>query len=67
MLLMKHVLNKIYSLPELLTPYNEKYIFNLDKTGNFFFYKCMPNKTVMFKDETCFGGKLSTEHLTLLQ
>ena len=47
-----------------LKNYNEKDIFNCDETG--LFYKCMPNKTLSLKGETCSGGKLSKERLSIL-
>ncbi|XP_066261743.1 tigger transposable element-derived protein 4-like [Euwallacea similis] len=44
------------SLPALLAPYDEKDVFNADETGLFF--KCLPDKTLSFKNEKCYGGKL---------
>jgi hypothetical protein len=52
------------SLPQLLQSYEPKDVFNLDETGLFF--KCTPNKTMMFRNEICSGGKLSKERLTIL-
>lgn len=54
----------IKSLPHLLQSYAPKDVFNLDETG--LFYKCMPNKTMMYRNENCSGGKLSKERLTIL-
>ncbi|XP_042913841.2 tigger transposable element-derived protein 6-like, partial [Parasteatoda tepidariorum] len=44
--------------------YEPKNIFNADETG--LFYQCLPDKTAIFKDEACRGGKQSKAHLTLL-
>lgn len=52
------------TLPELLAQYHEKDIFNADETGLFF--KCLPDKTLTFKDEKCFGGKHSKERITIM-
>lgn len=41
-----------------------KNIFNVDETG--LFYKCTPDKTLAFKEESCSGGKLSKDRVTLL-
>lgn len=38
-----------------------KNIFNVDETG--LFYKCIPNKTLVLKEETCSGSK---QHATSL-
>lgn len=35
-----------------------------DETGLFF--KCLPDKTLTFKNEKCHGGKHSKERLTIL-
>lgn len=51
-------------MPALLAPYEEKDIFNADETGLFF--KCLPDKTLTFKNEACHGGKLSKERVTCL-
>ena len=48
-------------LPELIRPYDEKDIFNADETGLFF--KCLPDKTLTFKNEKCFGGKHARKEL----
>ncbi|GFR91480.1 tigger transposable element-derived protein [Elysia marginata] len=39
-------------------------IFNADETG--LFYKCLPSRTLAFKGETCSGGKLPKDRITLL-
>ncbi|XP_057324247.1 tigger transposable element-derived protein 4-like [Microplitis mediator] len=44
--------------------YEPKDIFNADETGLFF--KCLPDKTLIFKNEKCYGGKHSKERLTIL-
>lgn len=51
-------------LPSLLKDYQEQDIFNADETGLFF--KCLPDKTLTFKNEKCHGGKHSKERVTLL-
>ncbi|XP_046684859.1 tigger transposable element-derived protein 6-like [Homalodisca vitripennis] len=51
-------------LSRLTESYEPHNIFNTDETGLFF--KCMPDKTITFKDEKCHGGKHSKERLTLL-
>jgi len=52
------------NLRELLEGYKPCDIFNADETA--LFYKCMPDKTLAFKNEKCSGGKHSKERLTLL-
>ncbi|XP_066248168.1 tigger transposable element-derived protein 6-like [Euwallacea similis] len=52
------------TLPALLAPYDEKDVFNADETGLFF--KCLPDKTLSFKNEKCYEGKLSKERVTCL-
>lgn len=51
-------------MSELLEGYKPCDIFNVDETA--LFYKCMPDKTLTFKNEKCNGGKHSKERLTLL-
>ncbi|XP_072574493.1 ARL14 effector protein isoform X3 [Paramormyrops kingsleyae] len=51
-------------LPWLLDQYDERNIFNADETGLFF--KLLPDRTMMFKGDSCHGGKRSKERLTLL-
>jgi len=50
--------------PLLRCGYSDRNIFNADETGIFF--KVTPNKTHKFKGETCTGGKLSKERITVL-
>lgn len=52
------------TLPALLASYDENDVFNADETGLFF--KCLPDKTLTFKNEKCYGGKLSKERVTCL-
>ncbi|XP_043470591.1 tigger transposable element-derived protein 4-like [Leptopilina heterotoma] len=49
-------------LPAMLQNYEPRDIFNADEFGLFF--KLMPNKSHVFKGETCHGGKASKERLT---
>lgn len=51
-------------LPTLLSEYSPDNVFNADETG--IFYKCLPDKTFLMKGESCRGGKLSKERLTVL-
>lgn len=51
-------------LPELISGYQPKDIFNMDECG--IFYNLLPDKTYTFKGENCHGGKLSKERLTIL-
>ena len=44
--------------------YSPADIYNADETA--FFYKLMPNKTLEFKGNKCFGGKSSKERITAL-
>ena len=44
--------------------YDPRDIFNADETGLFF--KCMPDKTITFREDKCFGGKRITERVTVL-
>ena len=55
---------KSKTLPHILKDYQPSDIFNADETG--LFYRCLPNKTHVFKGETCTGGKQSKERVTLL-
>lgn len=50
--------------PDLIRNYDKDNIFNADETGVFF--KCLPNKTLAFKNEKCFGGKSSKERITVM-
>ena len=51
-------------LSALLKEFKPEQIFNTDETG--LFYRCLPDKTHVFKNEKCTGGKLSKERLTVL-
>lgn len=57
----KYIEIKYFTIIEKFDP---KDIFNADKIGLFF--KCLPNKTLAFKHENCFGGKHSKERVTLV-
>ncbi|XP_048006503.1 tigger transposable element-derived protein 4-like [Leguminivora glycinivorella] len=52
------------TLPALIQNYEPRDIFNADEFGLFF--KLMPDKSYVFKGETCHGGKASKERLTVL-
>lgn len=51
-------------LPSLIKGYELKDIFNADEFGLFF--KLLPDKSLVLPKETCHGGKLSKERLTVL-
>jgi len=51
-------------LPDLLKDYPLDNIYNADEFGLFF--KLMPDKSFVFKKESCHGGKLSKERLTVM-
>lgn len=51
-------------LPGLLEGFSCDDVYNADETG--LFYKCMPNKTLAFKNEKCIGGKQSKDRITVL-
>lgn len=51
-------------LPKLLEGYKDCDIYNADETG--LFYKCLPERTLAFKGESCHGGKHSRERITVL-
>lgn len=48
----------------MLLAYSPENIFNADETGLFF--RALPEKTLSLKGETCIGGKVSKERLTIL-
>lgn len=50
--------------PNLRKNYSDCDIYNADETG--LFYRLTPSQTLRFKGETCSGGKLSKERLTIL-
>lgn len=51
-------------LSVLLEGYEACNVFNADETG--LFYKCLPDRTMSFKNEKCHGGKHSKERVTIL-
>lgn len=51
-------------LSELINNYQPMNIFNADETGLFF--KCLPDRSMCFKDEKCHGGKNSKDRVTVL-
>ena len=51
-------------LPALFKQFKAKHIFSADETGSF--YRCLPDRTHVFKNDRCAGGKLSKEILTAL-
>lgn len=51
-------------LPDLIQKYSERDVFNADETGLFF--KCLPDKTLTFKNMQCHGGKNSKQRVTLM-
>ncbi|XP_044595847.1 tigger transposable element-derived protein 4-like [Cotesia glomerata] len=52
-------------LPHLLHGYDPEDIYNADETA--LFYKCLPDRTFIFKGEQCHRGKKSKERPTILQ
>lgn len=54
----------IGNLPDLLQNYTPDEVYNADETG--LFYRCLPNKTLDFKNTKVYGGKDSKERLTVL-
>ncbi|GBN32296.1 Tigger transposable element-derived protein 6 [Araneus ventricosus] len=52
------------TLSKLLKDYQPENIFNADETALFF--QCLPQKTLPFKKEKCFGGKQSKARLTVM-
>ncbi|XP_060865257.1 tigger transposable element-derived protein 6-like [Metopolophium dirhodum] len=51
-------------LIDLLVDYDARDIFNSDETG--LFYKCLPDRTLTFKNEKCHGSKNSKERITVV-
>ncbi|KAF0688197.1 tigger transposable element-derived protein 6-like, partial [Aphis craccivora] len=51
-------------LINLLVDYDARDIFNADEIG--LFYKCLPDRTLAFKNEKCHGGKNSKERITVM-
>ncbi|GBN26130.1 Tigger transposable element-derived protein 4 [Araneus ventricosus] len=52
------------TLSEILKDYKPQNTFNADETALFF--QCLPQKTLTFKKEKCFGGKQSKARLTVM-
>ncbi|CAF4944274.1 unnamed protein product [Pieris macdunnoughi] len=55
----------IKNLLALLHDYSPDDVFNADEAG--LFYKCLPDKTFTFKGQSCHGGKLSKDRVTVLK
>ncbi|XP_050298576.1 tigger transposable element-derived protein 6-like [Anthonomus grandis grandis] len=51
-------------LPSMLLGYKPEDVYNADESGLFF--RALPDKTLCLKGETCVGGKLSKDRLTIL-
>ncbi|XP_023318329.1 tigger transposable element-derived protein 6-like [Trichogramma pretiosum] len=51
-------------LSTITSAYKSDEIYNADETALFF--KCLPDKTLAFKKETCHGGKNNKQRITLL-
>jgi len=60
----RHNRSMDYHLPQLLREYHPNNIFNANKSG--FFYKLLPNKSLIPKGNSCHGGKRSKERLIIL-
>jgi hypothetical protein len=54
----------IKRLPTIIEAYAPKDIFNADETGLLF--RCLPDKTITFKGDTCNDGNKSKDRLTIL-
>nr|XP_042907454.1 tigger transposable element-derived protein 4-like [Parasteatoda tepidariorum] len=52
------------TLNKILKDYKPENIFNADETALFF--QCLPQKTLTFKNEKCFGGKHSKARITIM-
>ncbi|GBM64409.1 Tigger transposable element-derived protein 4 [Araneus ventricosus] len=52
------------TLSKILKDYKPQNTFNADETALFF--QCLPQKTLTFKKEICFGGKQSKARLTVM-
>ncbi|GBM90303.1 Tigger transposable element-derived protein 6 [Araneus ventricosus] len=52
------------TLNKILKDYKPENIFNADETALFF--QCLPQKTLTFKKENCFGGKQSKARLSAI-
>ena len=53
-----------HTLPSVLAEYRPENVFNADETG--LFWKCLPDKTMALKGDTCSGGKRSKERITVM-
>ncbi|GFS93023.1 tigger transposable element-derived protein 2 [Nephila pilipes] len=51
-------------LPNLQEGYKDCDIYNADETG--LFHKCLPERTLAFKGESCHSGKFPKKRLTVL-
>ena len=51
-------------LPTICTGYEARNIFNADETG--LFYRCLPNRSMVQKADSCKGGKNAKERVTVL-
>lgn len=59
------VVNKYRStLPKIVEDFAADDIYNADETALFF--KCLPNKTLAYKGDSCHGGKANKERVTVL-
>ena len=56
--------NKLSSCSFTVKQFKAEDIFNADETG--LFYGCLSDRTHVFKNDKCAGGKLSKERLTVL-
>ncbi|GBM15426.1 Tigger transposable element-derived protein 4 [Araneus ventricosus] len=52
------------TLSKILKDFEPENILNADETASFF--QCLPQKTLTFKKEKCFGGKQSKARLTVM-
>ncbi|GBN79763.1 Tigger transposable element-derived protein 6 [Araneus ventricosus] len=52
------------TLSKILKDYKPENIFNADETALFF--QCLPQNTLTFRKEKCFGGKQSKARLTVM-
>lgn len=50
-------------LPDILSGYSDRDIFNMDETG--LFYRALPDKSLNIRGTDCKGGKISKERLTV--
>ncbi|VVC26158.1 DNA binding HTH domain, Psq-type,Homeobox domain-like,HTH CenpB-type DNA-binding domain,DDE superfamily [Cinara cedri] len=58
------VLQKIRNLPDILAGFSPNDIFNINETGLLF--KCLPDKTLMFKGKNCSDRKYGKERITIM-